>query len=132
MEILNVLAATAAAWVLGALWYGALSGPWVRAAGVACDENGRPKGGQSPVLFVASFVLQLFVAGMMRHVFAMSGIDTVIGGLMGGGRNRAVLHRPVDCSEQHVWATAGRADGNRRRLCHPGLRGDGGVVLALF
>ncbi|SEF89902.1 DUF1761 domain-containing protein [Jhaorihella thermophila] len=84
MEILNVLAATAAAWVLGALWYGALSGPWVRAAGVACDENGRPKGGQSPVLFVASFVLQLFVAGMMRHVFAMSGIDTVIGGLMGG------------------------------------------------
>ncbi|WP_264211753.1 DUF1761 domain-containing protein [Leisingera thetidis] len=84
MEFLNVIAAAAAAFALGAGYYGALAKPWVEASGVECDETGRPKGGQSPVIFALAFVLQLIVAGMMRHVFTLSGIDTLGAGLIGG------------------------------------------------
>lgn len=35
-------------------------------------------------MFAATFGLQIVVAGMMRHVFALSGIDTVGGGLVSG------------------------------------------------
>ncbi|MFV1439886.1 DUF1761 domain-containing protein [Phaeobacter sp. JH18-32] len=84
MEILNVIAAAIAGFVLGAVWYGVLAEPWMQAAKVPRDENGKPTGGQTPAVFAATFVLQLIVAGMMRHVFALSGIDTVGGGLVGG------------------------------------------------
>lgn len=84
MELINVIVAAAVAFALGAVWYGMLSGPWVAASGVECDENGKPKGGSSPMLFVRAFVLQLIVAGMMRHVFMMGGIDSVSGGLLAG------------------------------------------------
>lgn len=84
MELLNVIAAAAASFVLGAAWYGALAEPWMRASGVARDADGRPEGGQSPVIFLMSFVLMLAVAGMMRHVFARSGIDSVGAGLLSG------------------------------------------------
>lgn len=84
MEFLSVIAAAAAAFVLGAVYYGALAKPWVEASGVECDENGKPKGGQSPAVFAIAFVLQLIVAGMMRHVFTLSGIDTLGAGLIGG------------------------------------------------
>ncbi|MFS4581666.1 DUF1761 domain-containing protein [Phaeobacter sp. C3_T13_0] len=84
MEILNVVAAAIAGFVLGAVWYGALAEPWMKAAKVPRDEEGKPAGGQTPAVFAATFALQLIVAGMMRHVFALSGIDTVGGGLIGG------------------------------------------------
>ncbi|KIC10218.1 hypothetical protein RA19_10855 [Leisingera sp. ANG-M1] len=84
MELVSVIAAAAAAFVLGAVYYGALAKPWVEAAGVECDENGKPKGGQSPAIFAMAFVLQLIVAGMMRHVFTLSGIDSLGAGLVGG------------------------------------------------
>ena len=77
MEVLNVLAAALASWLLGAAWYMALSKPWLEAAGVECDENGRPKGGGSPMPFVLSALCMVLVAGMMRHILAMSGIEGV-------------------------------------------------------
>ncbi|AUQ68123.1 DUF1761 domain-containing protein [Phaeobacter inhibens] len=84
MEILNVVAAAIAGFVLGAVWYGLLAEPWMQAAKVPRDENGKPAGGQTPAVFIATFGLQIVVAGMMRHVFALSGIDTVGGGLVSG------------------------------------------------
>ena len=84
MEILNVLIAAVAGWMLGAVWYGVLSKPWIEASGVKCDETGRPEGGQSPAMFAMSFVLILVVAGMMRHVFELSSITTVGKGLISG------------------------------------------------
>lgn len=83
MELLSVLAAAIAAFALGAVYYGALAKPWVAAAGIATDANGRPEG-QTPATFAAAFVLQLIVVGMMRHVFTLSGIDTLGAGLVGG------------------------------------------------
>ena len=82
---LGVILATAAAWGLGAFWYGALAEPWMQASGVPRDDSGKPKGGQNPLMYVASFVMILAVAGMMRHIFASGGIDGIVKGLVSGG-----------------------------------------------
>lgn len=84
MEFLSVIAATVAAFVAGAAYYGVLSEPWMAASGVPRDENGKPAGGQKPAIFALGFLCQLLVAGMMRHVFSLSGIDSLAMGLMGG------------------------------------------------
>lgn len=83
MELVNVLAAAAAAYVFGAIWYMALSKPWVEAAGIECDENGRPVD-DSALPFILSGIAMIIVAGMMRHVFGMAGIDTVGKSLISG------------------------------------------------
>jgi len=83
MEYVSVLAAAAASWVFGAVWYMTLSKQWIAAAGVKCDENGKPEG-SSPLPFVLSAVAMLLVAGMMRHVFAMSGLSGAGAGLVSG------------------------------------------------
>jgi Protein of unknown function (DUF1761) len=85
MEIINVLAAAAGSWVFGAIWYMALSKPWLEASGIECDENGRPKGGGSPTPFILSAIAMVFVAGMMRHIIAQAEITTLIKGIMVGG-----------------------------------------------
>jgi len=84
MEFLNVIVATVAAFAAGAAYYGALAQPWMAASGVPRDADGKPKGGQTPAIFAAAFVCQLVVAGMMRHVFSLSGIETIGAGVMAG------------------------------------------------
>tara|TARA_R100000750_G_scaffold62534_1_gene56571 strand:+ start:1435 stop:1833 length:399 start_codon:yes stop_codon:yes gene_type:complete len=84
LEIVNVFVAALVAFGLGAVWYMALANPWKAASGVKCDSDGNPEGGQSPMLFGFTFVMQLVVAGMMRHVFASSGIDSAGSGLLSG------------------------------------------------
>lgn len=84
MELVNIVAAAAGSWVFGAIWYMALSKPWMEAAGIPRDENGRPQGNGSPMPFVLSAICMIIVAGMMRHIFAMAAIDTVGKGLMSG------------------------------------------------
>lgn len=84
MDSLSVIAAAAAAFVIGAIWYGALSEPWMQASGVPRDENGQPKGGQNPRIFIVSFVLMLAVAGMMRHMFSYAGVDGLAKGVISG------------------------------------------------
>ncbi len=84
MEIINVLVAALASWVLGAVYYMTLSKPWLQASGIDTDENGRPKGNGSPLPFILSAICMVLVAGMMRHIFAMAGIVTIGGGLVAG------------------------------------------------
>ena len=84
MEVLNVLAAAAARWVFGAVWYMALAKPWMKAAGIPMSPEGKPMGNGSPLPFVLSAITMIIVAGFMRHVFAMSGIDSVGKGALGG------------------------------------------------
>ena len=84
MGFLGVIVAAAAAWLFGAAWYMTLSKPWMAAAGVECDETGNPKGGGSPLPFILSALAMLLVAGMMRHVFGMSNIETAGAGVMSG------------------------------------------------
>lgn len=84
MEILSIILATVAAFAAGAGYYGTLAKPWMKASGVPQDENGQPKNGSNPMLYVSGFLCQLIVAGMMRHMFTLSGIDTLGAGLIAG------------------------------------------------
>ncbi len=84
MEYLNVIAAAVAAFAFGAVWYIAMSKPWVKAAGIAVDAQGRPQGNGSPLPFVIGLVAMLIVAGTMRHMFAFAGIDTLREGITTG------------------------------------------------
>ena len=83
MEILNVLAAAAASWVFGAVWYMALAKPWMAAAKITVDENGRPAN-DSAMPYLLSAVAMILVAGMMRHVFALGLIDSPAKGIVAG------------------------------------------------
>lgn len=84
MELLSVVSAAAVSFAVGAVWYMVLAEPWMRAAQIPRDAQGKPEGGQDPKIFAMTFVLQLIVAGMMRHVFSLSGIDTIGSGLIAG------------------------------------------------
>ena len=83
MGFVAVLAAAAASWVFGAIWYMVLSKPWVAASGVEVDENGRPKD-QSPLPFILSAIAMIVVAGMMRHIFAMAEITEMGKAILSG------------------------------------------------
>ena len=84
MEIVNTLAAAAGSWLFGAVWYMVLAKPWMAAAGLKIGADGRPEGGSSPMPFVLSAICMILVAGLMRHVLAMSNLTTVTQGLMVG------------------------------------------------
>lgn len=80
MEVINVIVAAAAAWAFGAIWYGALGRQWMEASGLKPEDINR----KDPVPFVVSFIGALLVAGMMRHIFASSGITSIGGGIVAG------------------------------------------------
>ena len=84
MEYLNVIAAAVGAFAFGAVWYIVMSKPWVKAAGIPVDANGRPQGNGSAMPFVIGLVAMLVVAGTMRHMFAFAGIDTLAEGVTTG------------------------------------------------
>lgn len=84
MEFLSVIAAAAASFAVGAVWYMTLAEPWMQAAAIPRDADGQPEGGQDPKIFALTFVMQLLVAGMMRHIFTLSGIDSIGAGAVAG------------------------------------------------
>ena len=94
MEIINVLAAAVGAFAFGAVWYIAMSKPWMAAAGMAVDGDGRPQGNGSMMPFVVGIVAMILVAGMMRHVFASAGIVTIGGSTLAGVGLGAFLITP--------------------------------------
>lgn len=84
MEILNILVATVVAFAAGAVWYMKLAEPWMEAAAIPRDAEGKPEGGQSPKLFAIGFLCQLIVAAMMHYVFRLAGITGVVQGTLLG------------------------------------------------
>ena len=80
MEFVNVIAAAIAAFAFGAVWYIAMSKPWMAASGVT--EEQQKSGGPMP--FVVGLVAMVIVAGMMRHLLASSGVTTMGGGAIAG------------------------------------------------
>jgi len=82
MEVLSVLAAATAAWLFGALWYGVTGATWMEAAGL--NRTQIEKNRRNIAAFAGSFVMAVLVAGMMRHIFVTSGVDTLAKGAMTG------------------------------------------------
>lgn len=83
MDLLVVVMAAVLAWVVGAVWYMVLSRQWARVSGVRVDNTGRVDG-KSPLPYLITGLGLLVLAGMMRHIFAMSGIATPGAGLVSG------------------------------------------------
>ena len=81
--------------------------------GNPCDANGKPQGNGSAMPFVVGLIAMVVVAGMMRHIFAMSGLTTIGGGVMGGAGIGAFLITPGrdELCLRHAEAVA---DGDRR------------------
>ena len=94
MEFLNVIVAALAAFAFGAVWYMSMSKAWIAAAEIPVDANGRPQGNGSPMPFVVGLIAMVIVAGMMRHVFVMSGLTSIGEGVMGGAGIGAFLITP--------------------------------------
>jgi hypothetical protein len=84
MEILNVIAAGLAAFAFGAVWYMSMSRPWMAAAEIRLGPDGRPANASDKMPFVIGLVGMILAAGMMRHIFGMTTIDTVTEGLTAG------------------------------------------------
>lgn len=80
MGIVSVIAAAAAGWIVGGIWYGLNARRWMSAAGLTEQTVNR----KDPVPYVASFLLLIVVAGMTRHVFSGAGIATPGAGLVAG------------------------------------------------
>ena len=83
MGFLSVIIAAIGGFAFGAAWYMALAKQWVAAVGIETDENGRPIN-DGPLPYILSFIAMILVAGMMRHTFAMAGIDGFGKGLIAG------------------------------------------------
>lgn len=94
MEVLNVIVAALAAFAFGAVWYMSMSKAWIAAAELPVDASGKPQGSGGAMPFVVGLVAMLVVAGMMRHILAMSGLTTIGGGIMGGAGIGAFLITP--------------------------------------
>lgn len=101
IEALNVLAAAAAAFAFGAVWYTSMSKAWIAAAEIPVDANGRPTRrdssghqGSSPMPFVIGIIAMILVAGMMRHVLSAAGVTSIGGGLVAGAGIGAFLITP--------------------------------------
>ena len=84
MGIVAVLVAALAGFAMGAVWYMALSKPWMKAAGIPTDVHGKPQGSASPIPFAISGLAMILVAGMMRHIFEMAAIVGPMEGLVSG------------------------------------------------
>jgi uncharacterized protein DUF1761 len=85
MGFLAVFVAGIAGFMFGAVWYTVFAKPWMAASGVPLDATGEaPANRSDPIPYITSIVGAILVAGMMRHVFALSGIDTIGKGLVAG------------------------------------------------
>ena len=83
MNYLAVIAAAVAAWLFGAVWYMALSKPWMAASGWKSEaEMLGPAGKVSPVPFIISFAAELVMAYFLAGLIAHLGEVTVWRGLV--------------------------------------------------
>ncbi len=83
MGFLSVIVAAVAGFAFGAAWYMALAKPWMEAANITVGPDGRPEN-DSALPYIMAAVAMFVVAGMMRHTFALSGIQTAGKGLISG------------------------------------------------
>ena len=73
MGLLSVILAAVATWVFGAVWYGVIGKQWMEASGLTEETINR----KDPAPYIVSFICALLVAGMFRHVLAMTGIESL-------------------------------------------------------
>ncbi|MEL6100693.1 MAG: DUF1761 domain-containing protein [Pseudomonadota bacterium] len=131
MSTLAVIVAGVASFMFGAIWYSLLVKPWMEASGVVLNEDGVPANRSNPLPYITAILASILVAGMMRHVFVLGGIDTVAKGLVAGAGIGLFLAAPWIATN---YGFAGRP--MRLTLIDGGYAAIGctviGVVLTLF
>ncbi len=80
MQYLAVLLAAGASYAFGAFWYMTLANTWMDAVGLTKEMVNR----SDAKPYIVSGIASIVVAGMMRHIFIMSSLDTLSDGFMGG------------------------------------------------
>ena len=80
MEFVAVIVAGLAAFAWGAVWYSVMAKPWMTANGLTEETINR----SNPVPYIISLVAVILVAGMTRHIFVTSGVETVWLGAVSG------------------------------------------------
>lgn len=80
MEFVAVIVAGLAAFAWGAIWYSIMAKPWMAANGLTEETINR----SNPVPYIISLATVILVAGMTRHIFVTSGVDTVWLGAVSG------------------------------------------------
>ncbi len=81
INYLAILAAAVAGFAIGAVWYGALSAPWMKAARVEKGQ-GRPLPGLLVTSFIALLIMAWVMAGVIGHLGA--GQATLWNGVVSG------------------------------------------------
>ena len=84
MGLIAVLVAALAGFAVGAVWYMGLARPWMQAAGIETDAEGKPTVSAGAMPFVVAGVCMLLVAGMMRHMLTAAGVDGAGASLVAG------------------------------------------------
>ena len=131
MAFISVIAAAVAAYIFGAVWYMSMAKPWMAASGVEVGDDGQPANRKDPVPYIVSILCLILVAGMMRHVFSLAGIDTVGKGLVAGLGIGLFMTTPWIATN---YTFAGR---NKALIFYDGMYATGGctiigIVLSLF
>jgi len=76
-----VAAAAVVSWLVGAVWYMALSRPWLQAQDKTKEELMGPSGKPSPAPFIISFLAELVMALVLAVFVAGLGPVTVVSGV---------------------------------------------------
>ncbi len=90
MEFVSVFVAAVASFAWGAVWYSTMANPWMAAAGITKEEVNQ----RDPKPFIIGFVGSILVAGMMRHIFASSGVSGIGEGALSGAGLGAFIALP--------------------------------------
>jgi len=67
-----ILAAAAAAFMFGGLYYGVLGRPWMTAAGLTAEDIKGPSGKPSPWPFVIAFIADVWIASIMAGALILA------------------------------------------------------------
>ena len=81
MQFLAVLLAAASGFGSGAVWYMVNGQRWMTAVGRTQEDI---QANRSQLPFIIGFLASLLTTGLMRHVFAASGVSGGGAGLIGG------------------------------------------------
>lgn len=77
IDLIAVVAAAVASFIFGALWYGILGKPWMRAARLT-PEDTKP----DPVTFAITFLCQLVMAAVFAGIIYHTGSTDVRAGII--------------------------------------------------
>jgi hypothetical protein len=84
-----VLAAAAASFLFGGIWYGVLSGPWMEARGLSPAEMEKARAeAQAPGIYaiacVAELIMAWMFAGLLLHLSRGGTAPSVLNGIISG------------------------------------------------